>query len=164
MKDKYIHILSIVLVTIAFGFVVFLYTTEPRTLAEVTTRGQVVLGTYAIDQTLFDQGLANFKRDEFIAARSAFDRADPERRDAKTQFYIAYSYYRQGWGLVTNDDDLFKAGVEATDRSIAADPNFRSTDQSLGLRSPAELKNELEEGLKITASDFNPMRLTRERK
>jgi glutamine cyclotransferase len=164
MKDKYIHILSIAMVTIAIGFVVFLYSTEPRTLAEVTTRGQVVLGTYSIDQTLFDQGLANFKRDEFIAARAAFERADPERRDARTQFYIAYSYYRQGWGLVSNDDDLFKAGVEAANRSIAADPNFRATDQGLGLRSPVELKNELEEGLKITASDFNPMRLTRERK
>ena len=164
MKDVYLHILSIVLVVAGFIAVVFLYSTEPRTFAEVTTRGQVVLGTYQVDQTLFDQGLANFKRDEFVAARAAFERADPERRDARTQFYIAYSYYRQGWGLVSNDDDLFKSGLEAANRSIAADPNFRSTDQSLGLRSPAELRNELEEGLKITASDFNPMRLTRERK
>ena len=164
MKDKYIHVLSIVLVVAGLVLVVFLYSTEPRTFAEVTTRGQVVLGTYEVDQTLFDKGLANFDRDEFVAARAAFERADPERRDARTQFYIAYAYYRQGWGRFSNDDDLFKSGLEAVNRSIAADPNFRSTDQGLGLRSPVELRNELEEGLKITASDFNPMRLTRERK
>ena len=164
MKDKYILVLSIVLVVAGLVLVVFLYSTEPRTFAEVTTRGQVVLGTYEVDQTLFDKGLANFDRDEFVAARAAFERADPERRDARTQFYIAYAYYRQGWGRFSNDDDLFKSGLEAVNRSIAADPNFRSTDQGLGLRSPVELRNELEEGLKITASDFNPMRLTRERK
>src|SRR5688572_9034853 len=125
MKDKYLHILSVVLVIAGLVSIVFLYSTEPRSFAEVTTRGQVVLGTYVIDQALFEQGLANFKRDELIAARSAFERADPENRDARTQFYIAYSYYRQGWGRVTNDDALFKAGIEAATRSITADPNFR---------------------------------------
>ena len=152
------------MVVAGFVAVVFLYSTEPRTFAEVTTRGQVVLGTYEIDETLYEQGLANFRRDEFAAARAAFERADPERREAKTQFYIAYSFYRQGWGVVSNDDGLFQSGIEAVNRSIAADPNFRSTDQTLVLRSPIELRNELEDGLKITASDFNPMKLIRERK
>ena len=164
MKDKYLHILSIVLVLAGFVSIIFLYGTAPRSFAEVTTRGQVVLGTYSIDKALFDQGMANFKRDEFIAARSAFDRADPEKKDARTQFYTAYSYYRQGWGRVSNDDALFNLGLEAVNRSIAADPNFREADQSLGLKTAVELKNELEEGLKITASDFNPFKLARERK
>ncbi|MEQ1645284.1 MAG: hypothetical protein ABL959_17675, partial [Pyrinomonadaceae bacterium] len=78
-----------------------------------------------------------------------------------TQFYIAYSYYRQGWGRVSNDDALFKSGLEAVTR---VDPNFRSTDAALQMKTPAELKFELEEGLKLTASDFNPMKLTKERK
>jgi len=40
-------------------------------------------------------------------ARDFFQKADPENRDAKTQYYIAYSYYRQGWGKLYNDDALF---------------------------------------------------------
>ena len=107
---------------------------------------------------------ANFRKDEFIAARAAFDRADPEKRDANTQFYVAYSFYRQGWGRLSNDDTLFAAGLDTVTRVIAIDPNFRSADDSLGIKAPAELKNEFEEGLKITPSDFNPMRLMRERK
>jgi len=164
MKAAYLHILSIALTVIGLGLIVFLYTTGPRTFAEVGTKSQVALGTYSIDRNAFEQGLASFRKDEFIAARAAFDRADPEKRDANTQYYVAYSYYRQGWGRLSNDDALFSAGLEAVNRVVAIDPNFRSSDESLGIKAPAELKNELEEGLKITPSDFNPMRLTRERK
>ena len=164
MKPGHIHILCIALTVIGLSFVAFLYTTEPRSFADVGTKSQVALGTYAIDKSAFEQGLASFRKDEFIAARAAFDRADPEKRDAGTQYYVAYSYYRQGWGRLSNDDTLFAAGLDAVDRVIAIDPNFRSTDDSLVIRAPAELKGELEEGLKITPADFNPMRLTRERK
>ena len=52
-------------------------------------------------------------------------RADPAGRDALTQFYIAYTYYRQGWGRVYNDDALFKNGLEAVDRAIALAPDHR---------------------------------------
>ena len=65
---------------------------------------------------------------------------------------------------MSNDDALFTAGIEAVNRVITIDAGFVSADESLGIRSPAELRNELEEGLKITPSDFNPLRLTRERK
>jgi hypothetical protein len=164
MNEKYIQIIGIVLTVIGSVFIAFLYSTQPRSMAEVTTRGQVVLGTYEINKAEFDAGLASFRRDEFASARAAFDRADPEKRDANTQFLYAYSYYRQGWGLFSNDDELFKAGIAAADRAIAINPGFRSTDESLVIKTPLELKNELEEGLKITASDFNPMKLTRERK
>ncbi len=44
------------------------------------------------------------------------------------------------------------------------DPNFRSVDANLQMKTAAELKFELEEGLKLTASDFNPLKLTKERK
>lgn len=164
MNPKYIHIFSIVLVIAGFTFVTFLYWAEPKTLAEVTTKGAVVMGTYEINKTEFDQGLASFRQDKFPDARAAFERADPEKRDAATQFYVAYSYYRQGWGRVSNDDDLFKLGLAAVDRLIAVNPNYRTADETLAIKTSAELKNEFEEGLKITPSDFNPMKLTRERK
>ena len=164
MKEKYIQIIAIVLTFAGFAFIAFLYWTEPRSLAEVTSKGQVVLGTYEINKAEFDTGVHSFRREEFPAARAAFDRADPEKRDVDTQFYIAYSYYRQGWGRVSNDDDLFKAGLEAVNRIIALNPNFRTSDAMLVIKTPAELKNEFEEGLKITPSDFYPLKLIRERK
>ncbi len=164
MKEKYIHILGIVLVFTGFIFIAFLYWTEPRSLAEVTTKSQVALGTYEINKDEFTRGLTLFKNDDFIGARIAFDRADPEKRDANTQFYVAYSFYRQGWGRLSNDDSLFKPGLEAVNRVIALDPNFRSNDETLVMKTPSELKYDLEEGLKITPSDFNPMKLIRERK
>lgn len=164
MKEKHIQIITILLTAAGFVFIVFLYWTEPRSIAEVSSKGQVVLGTYAIDRAEFDQGLANFRRDEFIAARAAFDRADPQKRDAITQFYTAYSFYRQGWGRISNDDELFRAGIEAADRVIAIDPNFRIADDSLVMKTPYELRTELEDGIKLTISDLNPLRLVRERK
>lgn len=156
--------MGIVLVFTGFIFIAFLYWTEPRSLAEVTTKSQVALGTYEINKDEFTRGLTLFKNDDFIGARIAFDRADPEKRDANTQFYVAYSFYRQGWGRLSNDDSLFKPGLEAVNRVIALDPNFRSNDETLVMKTPSELKYDLEEGLKITPSDFNPMKLIRERK
>lgn len=164
MNQKYIQIISIILTVAGFAFITFLYWTEPRSLAEVTSKGQVVLGTYEINKNEFDEGLASFRKDAFPDARAAFERADPEKRDTNTQFYIAYSFYRQGWGRVSNDDDLFKAGHDAVNRVTALNPNFRTSDAGLIMKTPAELKNEFEEGLKITPSDFNPLKLTRERK
>lgn len=156
--------MTLLITAVGLAFIVFLYWTEPRTIAEVSSKGQVVLGTYDIDKSQLEQGLASFKRDEFVAARSAFDRADPQKRDAITQFYLAYSYYRQGWGRVSNDDELFRAGIEAADRTIAIDPDFRISDETLMMKTPQELKAEMEDGLRITISDFDPRRLTRERK
>lgn len=164
MNQKYIHIFSIVLVLAGFAFITFLYWAEPKTLAEVTTKSSVVMGTYEVNKAEFDSGVSSFRQDKFPDARAAFERADPEKRDAATQFYVAYSYYRQGWGRVSNDDDLFKLGLTAVDRLIAVNANYRTTDETLVIKTAAELKNEFEEGLKITPDDFNPMKLTRERK
>src|SRR5688572_10024081 len=164
MNEKYIQIFGIALTNAGLVFVTFLYSTEPRSLVEVTSKGQVVFSTYEIDKAAFEQGLASFRKDQFPAARAAFERADPERRDAATQFYTAYSYYRQGWGLISNDDALFTTGLAAVDRVIAIEPNFRTADETLIMKTPAELKNEFEEGLKVTPEDFNPLKLGRERK
>ncbi len=164
MKEKYIQIIGIGLTVAGFTLITFLYWTEPRSFAEVATKGQVATGTYSIDRAELERGIASFNADQFDAARSAFERADPERRDANTQYYVAYSYYRQGWGRLYNDDAQFKLGLEAVNRVIGLDPNFRTTDQSLVMKTPFELKNELDEGLKLTVSDLNPFKLTRERK
>jgi hypothetical protein len=164
MKPAHIQILGIAITLAGFVFIGFLYWTEPRSFAEVATKSQVAIGSYQVDRTELARGIDLFRKEDFIGARVALDRADPEKRDAQTQFYVAYSFYRQGWGRLSNDDALFHSGIEAANRVIALDPSFRSTDESLGLKTATELKNELEEGLKITPSDFNPMRLTRERK
>jgi len=47
---------------------------------------------------------------------------------------------------------------------IALDNNFKSDDANLQLKTPVELKAELEQGLQVTVEDFNPFRLFRERK
>ena len=175
MKEKYIQVSGIILTVIYGVFIAWLYWAEPKNLEEVSvkakttienvaTKGQIVIGTYKIDQAKFTEGLTAFRQDNFIAARDNFEKADPERRDARTQFYLAYSFYRQGFGRISNDDALFRQGLEQLNRVIQLDNNFKSDDANLQLKTPVELKNEFEEGLKITASDFNPLRLVRERK
>lgn len=174
MKEKYIQVLGTVLSALYFVFIAFLYLAEPRSLADisikaastiqdVTTKSQVVIGTYEVDPVKFAEGLRLFREDNFVAARDAFEKADSQRRDANTQYYIAYSYYRQGWGRVSNDDELFGKGIKALERVTELDPNFVSTDSDLKLKRPAELKHEFEEGMQVTADDLNPMKLVRER-
>lgn len=164
MKEKHFQFLGVVLSAIYFLFIIWLYMNEPRTFTEAVTKATVTVGSYEVDQAKFDEGLRLFRQENYLAARDAFSRADSERRDAKTQFYIAYSFYRQGWGRVSNDDALYKQGLEAVNRVIALDPNFRSDDADLKMKLPVELKNELEQGLQVTADDFNPFRVFRERK
>lgn len=175
MNEKHIQTTGILLTTVYAVFIVWLYAVEPKSLEElpikaqttienVTTKTQIVVGTYEVDKQLFDEGLKAFRADNFILARDLFSRADPEKRDAKTQFYIAYSFYRQGFGRVSNDDALFKQGLEQINSVIALDKNFKSDDANLQLKTPVELKAEFEEGLKVTASDFNPFKVLRERK
>lgn len=175
VRETHIHFFGIVVTAIYGLFIVFLYAAEPRSLEEMTTKarstvenlatkGSVAIGTYEVDQAKFSEGLVAFRQDNFVAARDAFERADPEKQDARTQFYIAYSYYRQGWGRISNDDVLFGKALESVERVNMLDPGLRSDDPDLRLKTPAELKNELEEGLKLTAEDLNPLRVFRERK
>jgi tetratricopeptide (TPR) repeat protein len=148
------------------GVIVWLYSTQPQNIAQVTGGLAAGIGAYQIDPQAFTDGLAFFRKDQFDEARSALERADPAQRDARTQFYIAYSYYRQGWGRVYHDDELFKKGLERIERAIAAAPDRRIVveDAGLEMRSGDELKAELERGLRRDASDFNPLKLFRERK
>jgi tetratricopeptide (TPR) repeat protein len=149
------------------ALVVWLYLSQPQTIAEVTGGVAAGLGAYTVDAQAFADGRAFFRRDAFAEARAAFHRADPAQRDARTQFYIAYSYYREGWGRVYDDDRLFGQGIEAVDKAIALAPNHRlviDDDPDLQMHSADELRAELERGRTHDASDFNPLKLFRSRK
>ena len=76
----------------------WLFARQPQTVAQITGGLAATIGAYNVDAQAFDDGLRFFRNDQFVEARMAFARADPAVRDARTQFYIAYSYYRQGWG------------------------------------------------------------------
>ncbi len=142
------------------------YVQQPRTVAHVAGGLTSSVGAYRVDEQAFADGLAFFEKDQFVAARAAFNRADPAERDARTQFYIAYSYYRQGWGRVYSDDALFAEGMKRVDQAIALAPNGRLVvdDPDLKMQSADELRAELQAGMERDASDLNPFRLLRERK
>ena len=148
------------------ALIVWLYAAQPQTVAQVTGGLAAEIGVYQVNQQAFDDGLAFFRRDQFEEARAAFARADPAGRDARTQFYIAYTYYRQGWGRVYNDDALFKEGLRTVDLAISLAPGQRLVvdDTSLGMKSADELRAELQRGLIRDASDLNPMRVFEPRK
>jgi hypothetical protein len=143
-----------------------LFVQQPETFAEATGGLTSAFGGYRIDRQAFEDGLQYFRNDQFAEARAAFDRADPADRDALTQFYVAYSFYRQGWGRFYSDDDLYRQGLEAVNRAIALAPEGRLMidEPDLQIRSADELKAELERGLDVDASDLNPMRALRPRK
>src|SRR5574341_2610012 len=117
MRDTTVRATGLAAVCGYAAFIVWVYVKQPQTTAEVIGGLSATVGAYRIDQQAFDDGLRFFRRDEFVPARSAFERADPAHRDARTQFYIAYSYYRQGWGRLYQDDVLFGKGLEAVDRA-----------------------------------------------
>jgi len=153
--------------TIAYAaFIVWIYATEPRTFKEVTTSAEVAAGTYEINQEKFNSAINLFRREQFRAARVEWQQADPAQRDARTQYYVAYSFYREGWGRVYFDRELFKQGVEAVDRAIALSPANTLTidDPDLQMHTAAELKAELEQGLERNWSDVNPLKVLRTRK
>lgn len=153
--------------TVAYAaFIVWIYATEPRTFKEVATGAEIATGTYQINQEKFNSALALFRREQFRAARDEWQRADPAQSDARTQFYIAYSFYREGWGRVYYDQNLFKQGLEAVNRAIALSPSVPLTadDPELQMHTAAELKTELEQGTERSWSDVNPLKVLRSRK
>lgn len=147
------------------GAIAWALATQPRTMADVSGGLAASVGLYRVDQVAFDDGLRFFREDRFAEARTAFARADPAARDAVTQFYVAYSFYRQGWGRLYNDDALFRQAAEALDRAVAVSSSGRVAveDSSLGLRTSDELRAELERGMTREISDLNPLRVFRPR-
>ncbi len=154
-------------ITIVYAsLIAWLFVRQPATFAEVTGGLSSAVGAYRIDQQAFDEGLRYFRNDQFAEARAAFERADTARRDALTQFYIGYAFYREGWGRFYSDDRLYREGLEAVNRAIALAPEGRLVVEEPGqeIRTADELKAELERGLVVEASDFNPARVVRPRK
>jgi tetratricopeptide (TPR) repeat protein len=166
MQHRLIQSVGIAWTVLYAAFIIWVYATEPRTLKEVARSAQVAAGTYEIDQEKFDNALMLFKREQYRAARDEWERADPMRRDARTQFYIGYAFYREGWGRLYNDDALYRQGLEAVGRAIALTPEgtLRVDDPDLRLHTAAELKAELEQGTERSLGDLNPFKVLRERK
>ena len=166
MPLRLIQWLGIVWTLVFAAFVLWVYAAAPRSVSDVATQASVAAGTYEVDRARFDAGRELFRREQYAAARGEWERADPARRDARTQFYVAYSFYRQGWGRVYNDDALFRQGLEAAERaaSLSADAPLTVEDTELKIHTPSELKAELQGGLERTAGDFNPLKVLRERK
>ena len=166
MQTRFIQIGGIIWTLIYAGIIVWIYATEPRSFKEVATNSQVAAGVYEINQEKFNNALTLFRREQFRAARDEWSGADPAQKDPRTQFYIAYACYREGWGRVYYDDALFKQGLEAANRAIALAPNGTLVvdDPNLQMHSAAELKAELEQGTETGWKDVNPLKLFRQRK
>jgi hypothetical protein len=165
LRETAIRATGLALSLVGAGLVAWLLAMQPATMTDLGGGLAASVGLYRIDRAAFDEGLRFFREDRFREARLAFARADPASRDATTQFYVAYSFYRQGWGRVYNDDALFREALQALDRAAAAAPAGRVTvdDPTLGLRSSDELRAELERGLTRELSDLDPRRLVRPR-
>jgi len=146
-------------------FIVWVYAVQPRTLREVRGGVAASIGAYRIDAVAFDEGLRYFRGDRFAEARRAFERADPAQRDARTQYYIAYAFLREGWGRVYADDVLYRQAQVALQRSLAAtaDGVVRVDDPDLTLKTSDEMAEALARGLRRDASDLNPLAILEKR-
>ena len=146
--------------------IVSIYARQPENLAQLTGGVAASVGAYRVDAAAFAEALDLFHADRFIEARAAFARADPAERDARTQFYIAYSYYRQGWHRFYNDDALFGEGLKVAEKAAALAPQGRLVvdDPQLAMHSIDALRAELEAGLRTEPADFNPLRAFEKRK
>ena len=165
MRQRLIQTIGLVLSVIYAVVIVWLYATEPRSFREVATGAQVAAGTYQVDQKKFAAALDLFRREQFRAARDQWQGADPAQSDPTTQFYIAYAFYREGWGRIYYDQELFKQGLEAVNRAITLAPEpLTVPDENLLLHTAAELKAELEQGTERTWGDINPLKVMRQRK
>ena len=166
MKPKTIQVTGLLLTVTYAALIIWVYVTEPRSFKEAANSAQVAAGTYQINQAKFDSALDLFRREQFRAARDEWQLADPAQGDARTQFYIAYSFYREGWGRVYYDQDLFKQGLEAANRALALSSIAPATfdDPNLQLHTAAELKTELEQGIERNWGDVNPLKVLRTRK
>lgn len=166
MKSRVVQITGLALTIAYAAFIIWIYATEPRTFKDVATSAEVAAGTYQINQERFEAGHSLFLGEQFRAARDEWQQADPAQGDARTQFYIAYSFYREGWGRVYYDHDLFKQGLDAANRaaSLASTAPLTIDDPNLKMHTIPELKVELEQGVERSWSDVNPLKVLRTRK
>ncbi len=160
-----LRVIGLSLTFVYAGSVARMYLRQPTTLSEARGTLTSTIGAYRINQDRFEAGLRFFRQDQLAEARDAFAQADPARQDATVQFYVAYTYLRQGWGRVYSDDELYKKGLDTLEhaRRLAPGRAIAVDDANLTLRTAEELEAEFLRGLTRDASDFNPARLLRER-
>jgi hypothetical protein len=160
-----VRIAGLATTAIYAAFIVWVYAAQPRTLREVRGGVAASIGVYSIDAAAFDEGLRFFRADRFAEARRAFERADPAQRDARTQYYIAYAFLREGWGRVYADDALYRQAQIALQRALAAAGTgvVRVDDPGLTLKSSDEMAEALARGLRRDASDLNPLAMLEKR-
>ena len=111
MQERTARALGLAVAAVYATLVGWLYARQPQTIAQVTGGLTAAIGAYRIDEQAFADGLRFFRSDHLPEARMAFMRADPAERDTRTQFYIAYSYYREGWGRIYHDAALYRQGL-----------------------------------------------------
>ena len=143
---------GIAVAAVLIAFIVSVYVNQPQNVPEMFP------WITPVDREAFESGRNLFHQDEFVAARLEFKRADRSRSDAHTQFYVAYSYYREGCGFITQNDELLEQGLEAVERAIAeaSDGDFPVDDPGIDLKTAEELKEEIEAGLDVSLSDIIP--------
>jgi hypothetical protein len=149
-----------ILLAILYGAgIIWLYVRQPRTFEEIKTQAAVEVNVYQIKQENFDEALKQFNAGQYAVAIEQFKIADPAERDATTQFYIAYAYYRLGRGRFSDNDEMFNQGLAAVDHSLANAPNhiFEIDRNDLEFKSAGALRERFKEGLIVTPSDFNPL-------
>ncbi|HEV7844541.1 MAG TPA: hypothetical protein VGO69_12685 [Pyrinomonadaceae bacterium] len=149
MQHRLIQSVGIAWTILYSVFIIWIYATEPRSFKEVTAIAKAAAGINLFNQEKFDTALMLFRQDKFRAARDEWERADPAKKHPRTQFYIAYAFYREGWGRISIDKELFKQGLEAVNRVIVLTSEESFTvddDPDLQMHTPAELKTELEQG------------------
>jgi hypothetical protein len=142
------------------AFILWVYVAQPRTLVEMRGGVAASIGVYGIDHAAFDEGLRFFRIDRFAEARRAFARADPAERDPRTQFYVAYTFLRQGWGRFYEDDALYAQGEGALQRAVAAAAGGVvrvDDDPNLTVKTSDEMAEAFARGLRRDVSDLNPL-------
>jgi hypothetical protein len=165
MKATAIRAIGLGLSVVYGAFIVWLYVARPQSLSEISGGMASTVGLYMIDTARFQEGRRLLHAGRFPEARAELDRADPAHRDPVTQFYVAYAYYRQGWGRFYNDDALFTQALRTLERATSLSPERRVqvNDPQLGLRDSDALRAELQHGLTVEAEDFSPLRVFRRR-
>jgi tetratricopeptide (TPR) repeat protein len=154
-----VQITGLALALLYGASIVWLYVRQPRSLEELKTQVAVEANVYRINQANFDEAVKHFDAGRYQVAIEQFDLADPAHGDPATQFFIAYCYYQLGRGKIYDDDEMFRKGLAAVDRCLAAAPNniFETDRAGLDIRSASALRQRFKDGLAVTPSDFNPL-------
>jgi hypothetical protein len=163
VRESFVRAGGLLLVLLYASIIGWMYVRQPQSAAQISGGLASFAHAYRIDQQAFDDGIGFFHRDQFEAARAALARADPAERDPRTQFYIGYACYRQGWGRIYTDRALYEQGLKAVDLAIASAPGGRVVvdDPRIEMHSADELRAELAQGL---ATPVHPLRVFRPRK